>query len=846
MKGLNVKRIAAIGLGAALVGSVLAPAVMAATYSNLTELKKENVVDSTGTPVVDIIVGSMGQAPDVVWAGNIAAKVAQLATIDVAGSGTKTVDITVGGTTSVSGAGETVESALSFTAAETAFTNIGVTNTKMPSLVNNPAAKIKQNSTDYTTISIQESLDGSIDAAYQKAVGSSNYAVGELTGSVAKGALSYSVDLGTAIDLTANQTNMDSNSRYDIRIPWLGKTYVVDEVNSTDKKIVMYSDTTPTNLEVGQTVTVTPAAAYAGKAMVIELVDLIQVGSGNTTYEPKWALKIDGVVQKYVQKSATTSYNLKDEFGTGYFSDSIYVTSAGLNLVANKYTATIRTGTSRLELRDGKGYPYTGDSTVDSKSQWKVVFNVATAPTKITLENQWKYDKVTGSETDTSKNVLKVGEEITLPDDFAKFKFVGFQTKPSTEVVLGNSELQYVDQKGTTITVPLYKQFDIDFNAPVVVTIADQEYTFWLENGIASAARDLNVAYIKGNYSSATAISSSWTAADLNFNGIGTMPTIGLDLGAKNYGSTASRDINYVLVADESTEKAFLLLKGAQTFPVYNKAHDVAKTVLEFIDTNNAGTSTVAYYYPNIQEFIADGNVGNDNAAYDSDNKYAAKFTYTDGSTVADVVSMYLKADEAGDVWNYEAMKNETGLTIYGPNRDATNGSFWDSAIRDGSDYLLSAFATDGTDIVSDNAVFTLTVPEEARLVEAYLGATGTSTTTTGGTKYTNVAVGETQGNVTIDVITGATSGKQIVKVGNIVKLDTDSAYGKSIIVGGFLVNKAAKNLPVDGKTLEERLTAAGDYVSAVLADGKIVVAGYTADDTATAAKELIAVLDGF
>ena len=98
MKGLNVKRIAAIGLGAALVGSALAPAVMAAVYSNMTDLKKENIVDTTGTPVVDIVVGSMGQAPDVVWAGNIAAKVAQLATTDVAGSGTKTVDITVGGT----------------------------------------------------------------------------------------------------------------------------------------------------------------------------------------------------------------------------------------------------------------------------------------------------------------------------------------------------------------------------------------------------------------------------------------------------------------------------------------------------------------------------------------------------------------------------------------------------------------------------------------------------------------------------------------------------------------------------------------------------------------------------
>ena len=81
MKGLNIKRIAALGLGAALVGSALAPAVMAGMFSNVDTLQKSNVMSATGTPVVDIVVGSMGQAADVVWAGNIAAKVAQLASL---------------------------------------------------------------------------------------------------------------------------------------------------------------------------------------------------------------------------------------------------------------------------------------------------------------------------------------------------------------------------------------------------------------------------------------------------------------------------------------------------------------------------------------------------------------------------------------------------------------------------------------------------------------------------------------------------------------------------------------------------------------------------------------------
>ncbi len=58
---------------------------------------------------------------------------------------------------------------------------------------------------------------------------------------------------------------------------------------------------------------------------------------------------------KNYSKAPSTTYNLKDEFGSGYFTDNVYVTAAGLNLAANTYTATIRSGTDRIELRDGYG-----------------------------------------------------------------------------------------------------------------------------------------------------------------------------------------------------------------------------------------------------------------------------------------------------------------------------------------------------------------------------------------------------------------------------------------------------------------------------------------------------------
>jgi hypothetical protein len=116
---------------------------------------------------------------------------------------------------------------------------------------------------------------------------------------------------------------------------------------------------------------------------------------------------------------------------------------------------------------------------------------------------------------------------------------------------------------------------------------------------------------------------------------------------------------------------------------------------------------------------------------------------------------------------------------------------------------------------------------------------------TTDGAKYTNVAVDGVKGNVTIDAING-TAGKSVVKVGNIVKLDTEAVSGKAIIVGGQLVNNMAKNLQIDGVTIQERLGNNGDYVAAVLDNGSVVVAGWTSNDTAMAARALIAQLESF
>ncbi|MBS3062414.1 MAG: S-layer protein [Candidatus Diapherotrites archaeon] len=74
MKGLSIKKLAAVGIGAALVGTALAPIVSAIS------LTKSDLYDSTtGEPIVKVVAGADAGYSDWVWAGRIAAKLASKA-----------------------------------------------------------------------------------------------------------------------------------------------------------------------------------------------------------------------------------------------------------------------------------------------------------------------------------------------------------------------------------------------------------------------------------------------------------------------------------------------------------------------------------------------------------------------------------------------------------------------------------------------------------------------------------------------------------------------------------------------------------------------------------------------
>jgi len=859
MKGLNTKRIAAIGLGAALVGSVLAPAAFAANvFDNMTTLKKENVIDSTGMPVVDIIVGSQGKASDVVWAGNIAAKVAQLAVTPVAGSGAKTVNLVVGGTTSIAGAGRELDKY----ADDVALSPITAGISDVPTFAKG-SVKIKYPTlgTSYTDIAVDENVK--VTPIFSLQTDADKNMAGQMVAEVAGGAVVYSANYGTGIPFSAgqNETALDSNANVDMQIPFMGKTYTISEIHSTSatavSDIVLFSSTTPSKLMPGQSVTVNGASNYAGKQLTVVLSNIYVTQSGTATYNATWDLMDGTTTVKEVNVSSTGSYDLKDQFGSSYFTDSVYVTNVAQDVVANKYYASIRTGTDRLEIKNNDVFPY--NSAVNGVNKlWNANIIAAGSTIKsIQIVNnraEWqKSDMTTINAAEGRYGPVAMGASFNIPGmDYLKYEFLGLESKPMSRVVIGNEQVIIADTKGIERTIPFIIQLNKGQNN---LTVGGKDITVDVnetDKGIRVWNR--NVSDVTTVYSSADSTSyfTDMNVADGN--------VVKLQVSS-DWKNSDSGYVDYVPAANMSTHKYYLFL-DAQSFDVYGTT-DTINNELTFVGTVDTNTSVrPGFYLPDKQTYnFVDGNLqledGNGqhfglstNSASNEGDNYVkeAVFTFNEGvgivTTVKDV-NAYVDTS-VGSLINTQDNKNK----LYNSN-EVTSG--YGAAVHINENTTAAAarllgFGTVyGSTVSAANQVLTIMKPSEPRKIMEYLGSTSTSTTTAGGTTYTSVGVGQTQGNVTVTAINGATTGVTVNQIGNIVKLDSDYTNGKSIIVGGQLVNTVAQTIKTaEGTALSEVLVSSGDYVAEVLNDGSIIVAGYTASDTATAARALISALDGF
>ena len=295
----------------------------------------------------------------------------------------------------------------------------------------------------------------------------------------------------------------------------------------------------------------------------------------------------------------------------------------------------------------------------------------------------------------------------------------------------------------------------------------------------------------------------------------------------------------------------------SNTFSGVADANFAGTDTRELGDYGPAGTAASTYqpsdyypfYWPDEEAF------GND----PTDSDYMVALFNAQGHTT-DIANFRIHIDTSTD--NLLQFPQSPAISNYTAdvNYIDINQPTWALKSRTDTESALHAGWTDfGTKaVLTDNLeTATITVPQSQIYLSLSILGEGAVQTVAGGETAEGVVAGETVNiggkNITVSSI-GYTEGTctvegatypQIVPVNQLVYTDSPSPAGNHIIVGGYLVNKLAENVVLgDGSTLQEALTAPGEKVAEVLSNGNIVVAGYTALDTKSAAQELIAALD--
>lgn len=429
MRNFSIKKLAVVATGAALVGTALAPIVAADMPT------KSDLVASDGSMNVDIVVGSKAKASDVVWAGNIAAVLAQKAYVEkdvVTGGGecvgaTPSIEglkatVTVGGTVSVTG-GKTFFSYMYSGSGgsgqqEGAFQSQQVSESNIAGLKYYGNKSYLWNGTSYTT-TMQERLAFTADVFFDPITKL------ELVAEVASGGLVYNVNLGSGIpkyENTSVTTKFQDDANDNVRIPFFGADYLVKQVDAVSNLIELIKGSAEKSYSEGDKLT--GLVGKNGENFYIV------VGSGGTV----------GSTQKVTMTlySEDGTQITSDDFGAEdvifYWPDDyadagevilqtlVTITEIKKTVVADAeiYYPTILTGTDRIQVYDSKGYPY--DSTLPSDEyDWEVRLNFDGNYLKdINVQN-------TSRNAYVGVDALPVGEESMFPNDVGSITFLGLQ-----------------------------------------------------------------------------------------------------------------------------------------------------------------------------------------------------------------------------------------------------------------------------------------------------------------------------------------------------------------------------------------------------------------------------------
>jgi len=600
MKGLNVRKLAAIAVGGALVGSALAPLAAAI------DISKSDVVGPSGAPVVSVVAGSGASVSDVVWAGNIAAKVAQLATVDTAvtgGEGTAdpsglTVDLAVGGDSSYSSEYSKTYDGTSygFTTATTDNAEFikSASSGQLPFLMNTTQS-YRYNGSTYN-IAVKETVGIEADALFVTQKSIKDLVVYMET----VGDFNYVLDLGDGIpsdsSTTARGTKFTDGANDNIVIPFLGEEFTVQEIDmdSSTRTINLIKESSKANYNEGDTIPgLTGKGAYTGEEMSVKISAVTQ-SSATSSYEARFELAdAEGnIVDSQTLSTATyLNKNFLDSDGAYALETVVYVSAINVEPTTSRGVITMVVGKNVVTLAHSKQYPYDSTDTDTTNDYWTASIDENTSATtvavntvsKITIKNKvqawnlsspvWSADEsLTQAGADAAAaggdtaHFLQ-GEETSLGYDFVKVKFDGFKyDQDKATIKVGNGNIVYSDSDNTQRTIPFFVKLpEIPQSEPTEQTISIDNVTFYAKCYKPSAAFDLNIH--DGNYLNGALVNFSDFNSDTNGlivtdagsielnSDIATVDLNGVQFGISSYevgnndGTNVGVDWNFVVLA---------------------------------------------------------------------------------------------------------------------------------------------------------------------------------------------------------------------------------------------------------------------------------------------------------
>jgi len=830
MKNINMKKVvagvAALGVSALLAGSVVAANVGADNFSmNITK----DTMYNNGVPAVSVVVGSMAQPVDVVWAGNIAAAIGKKAyttTGTVGGASLQDVTIEVGSssTSTISGDGYLSDN----------YTLNDMTNTAKVidetdySMLYKTDTSADSDHAGASTLTISDELSVTANVYFNK-----DKDVKDLVASIDKGAISYSVDFDEGIK--GDYTDAGASPR--LKFNLMGKNYTVDSFDGTTLKLVQ-------NLA---TQTYAPGASFTADDYTIEVVNILDTGDTTNRYQAEMNLK-----------DSTGSVVATDVFRTGdtKIFDSYLESNIDVDTV---YATTVKviTGSSgKLELKNGS--KITDFPNKDDKL-WKVDFTPS-APgasgylTKITLSTDDTSLRFTNDDS------LRVGDSVELPLGFGSIDFLGLTEEKSAEFYAQDNYIYFTDADRKDHEVFMY-----DYDE---ATTARDSYTSLLLDGkelyfkfYTAAANDVNFTVqledSDGKYlTGADGSTPTWVSTTPDYySKSGSVQDVntGLytNLRIPLYNNDA-RDVEYTVMVAPGVAKT------ASADAVYNTIKTVAMG-LKNNQTVDLGIGDTGYTWDvsgidstnTAAGFISDASfIGDrvdsatftDNYANDDFESIAA-ITVTNGS---DSITMYMDA-YTGDMVN---LNDNDFLGTYKQVYGANGSDTFDLSDKGNDSDLVFGYTTYGAYATIEDGYPMFTLPEKQLKGQIFIGGGVSSETTLNGGELVLTTPGtvvETEdGMISAKLITSTVTGGEEMtamtpanwnaSTQRIVYLDNETmtSAGAKIIVGGHLVNSLASGIT------DEFLTEAGQFVVGSVENGNIVVAGFSAADTADAAKELI------